>query len=149
MAIRTVRALGASPTPISWGELYTALQQGVVDAAENNPPSLLTSRHYEITPYFSLDEHSAIPDMLSIGEASWQRLSEQEQAWVLESVQATAEFQYALWAKAENSALEQLAAAGVTIYRPEKAPFISAVAPLYESFKQEEPRLYKLIEQVR
>lgn len=149
MSIRTVRALGASPTPISWGELYTALQQGVVDAAENNPPSLLTSRHYEITPYFSLDEHTAIPDMLVMSEASWLRLNEQEQAWVIDSVEATATYQYQLWEQAELEALKTLEAQGVTIHRPNKAPFIEAVIPLYEEFERSEPELSKLIKSIR
>jgi tripartite ATP-independent transporter DctP family solute receptor len=149
MAILTVRALGASPTPISWGELYTALQQGVVDAAENNPPSLVSSRHYEITPYFSLDEHSAIPDILTIGEASWTRLSPTQKSWVKASAQAAAKYQYQLWSQAEIEALETLKAAGVTIYRPDKTPFMQAVLPLYEAFKEDEKELYKLVKQIR
>jgi len=58
MAMNLVRTLGGAPTPISWGELYTALQQGVVDGAENNPPSFVSSRHYEICKYYSLNEHT-------------------------------------------------------------------------------------------
>lgn len=149
MAIRTVRALGASPTPISWGELYTALQQGVVDAAENNPPSLVTSRHYEITPFFSPDEHSAIPDVLIMGESSWQRLSEQEQAWLMDSVEAATAHQSTLWAQAENNALETLEEQDVTIFRPDKEPFMKAVEPLYLDFKKSDPKLYQLVEEIR
>ncbi|WP_411845014.1 TRAP transporter substrate-binding protein [Roseibacillus persicicus] len=149
MAIRTVRALGASPTPISWGELYTALQQGVVDAAENNPPSLVTARHYEIAPYFSLDEHSAIPDVVTYSAASWNRLSEQERAWVSESLKAAVAYQHELWAKAEKDALIELQKQGVTIHRPDKAAFIEAVQPLYQDFQATEPKLYRRIEPLR
>ncbi|MFU8847703.1 MAG: TRAP transporter substrate-binding protein [Opitutales bacterium] len=149
MAIAGIRALGASPTPIAWGELYTALQQGVVDAAENNPPSFLTSRHYEITPYFSLDEHTSIPDLIVIGEASWQRLSPQQQEWVQAAAQAAAEFQYELWAEAVEEALTQLEAANITIHRPDKAPFIEAVQPLYEALRASAPELFKLVEAIR
>jgi len=149
MAIATIRALGASPTPIAWGELYTALQQGVVDAAENNPPSFLTSRHYEITPFFSLDETTSIPDLIVIGEASWQRLSEQQQEWVQASAQAAAEFQYELWAESVEEALTQLEAAGITIHRPDKTPFIEAVQPLYEEFRKNAPELDALIQAIR
>jgi len=63
-AMSLVRSLGGAPTPISWGELYTALQQGIVDGAENNPPSFYTSRHYEICKYYSLNEHTAVPELL-------------------------------------------------------------------------------------
>ncbi len=149
MAIATIRALGASPTPIAWGELYTALQQGVVDAAENNPPSFLTSRHYEITPFFSLDETTSIPDLIVIGEASWQRLSEQQQEWVQASAQAAAEFQYELWAESVEEALTQLEAANITIHRPDKTPFIEAVQPLYEEFRKNAPELDELIQAIR
>jgi len=62
-AVDMIQALGGSATPISWGELYTALQQGVVDAAENNPPSFYLSRHYEVCKYYCLDEHTSIPDI--------------------------------------------------------------------------------------
>ena len=58
-AINMVKALGGSPTPIAWGELYTALQQGIVDGAENNLPSFYTSRHYEICKYYTMDQHTA------------------------------------------------------------------------------------------
>src|SRR5690606_5506107 len=64
MAMDTIAALGAAPTPIPWGELYTGLQQGVIDGAENNAPSLQTSRHYEVTKHYSLNEHTRVPDMV-------------------------------------------------------------------------------------
>ncbi|NLT77575.1 MAG: TRAP transporter substrate-binding protein, partial [Planctomycetes bacterium] len=67
MSMRMVQAMGGSPTPIPWGELYTALDQGVVDGAENNAPSLRTSRHYEVCKYYILDEHTCLPDIVVIG----------------------------------------------------------------------------------
>ncbi|MBN1986422.1 MAG: TRAP transporter substrate-binding protein, partial [Prolixibacteraceae bacterium] len=75
-AVEMIRALGGSATPISWGELYTALQSGVVDGAENNPPSLYTSRHYEVCKYYSLDEHTTIPDVLVVSQIIWEKLSD-------------------------------------------------------------------------
>ena len=78
-AMEMVRDLGGSPTPISWGELYTSLQQGVVDGAENNPPSFYLSRHYEVCKFYSLDEHTILPDVLLMGTYFWQRLTTQEQ----------------------------------------------------------------------
>jgi tripartite ATP-independent transporter DctP family solute receptor len=78
-SVTMTRLLGASPTPISFGELYTALQQGVVDGAENNPPSFVSSRHYEVCGYYALDEHTSIPDVVVISTRIWDTLSEQEQ----------------------------------------------------------------------
>ena len=81
-AMHLVSALGGSPTPIPWGELYTALQQGVVDGAENNPPSFYLSHHYEVCKYYSLNEHTIIPDVLLISTHVWNTLTDQEKKWV-------------------------------------------------------------------
>lgn len=88
-AMQMVKALGGAPTPISFGELYTALQQGVVDGAENNPPSFYTSRHYEVCKYYSIDEHSTVPDVMLIGTNTWERLTAQEQTWLQEAADAS------------------------------------------------------------
>jgi TRAP-type C4-dicarboxylate transport system substrate-binding protein len=96
-----------------------------------------------------LDEHTAIPDLIVIGEASWQRLSEQQQAWVQAAAQAAAEFQYTLWAEAVEDALTQLEAADITIHRPDKAPFIEAVQPLYDDLRISAPELYERVQTIR
>ena len=74
-AIDMVKSFGGSPTPISWGELYTALQQGVVDGAENNPPSFVSSNHFEVCKFYTLDEHTSIPDVLVMGTKFWDTLT--------------------------------------------------------------------------
>ena len=98
-AIEMVKTLGGAPTPISWGELYTALQQGVVDGAENNLPSFHTSKHYEVCKFFTVDEHTSIPDILAISTIVWNRLSEQEQQWLMAAVMEATVYQRKLWAK--------------------------------------------------
>ena len=92
-AVDMVNSLGGSATPISWGELYTSLQQGVVDGAENNPPSFYLSRHYEVCKYFSLDEHTVLPDVLIIGTHLWDKLSEQEKKWMQVAVDKSVVYQ--------------------------------------------------------
>ena len=128
-AIRMVQLLGGSPTPISWGELYTALQQGVVDGAENNPPSFHLSHHYEVCRWYALDEHTAVPDVLLIGTATWLDLEEREREWLEEAAAASAELQKELWRVATEEALAAVAAAGVEVSRPDKGPFAERVAP--------------------
>ncbi len=81
-AIDMVKSFGGSPTPISWGELYTALQQGVVDGAENNPPSFYLSRHYEVCKYYIIDEHTVLPDVVLMSTHIWNTLNEEEQNWI-------------------------------------------------------------------
>ena len=130
-----ISQMGGSPTPIPWGELYTALQQGMVDGAENNPPSLYTSRHFEVTKHYSLDEHTRIPDIILFSEVIWQTLSERERQWVQQAADESVEFQRKLWAESTAETLENLKAAGVTIYEPDKEPFRQIVKPLYEPFE--------------
>src|SRR5690606_24542608 len=77
-ALEMVRTFGAAPTPIAFGEIYTALQQGVVDGAENNPPSYYLSGHYEVAPYYTLDEHSSVPDILLISQYACERLEPEQ-----------------------------------------------------------------------
>ena len=147
-ALETVKALGGSPTPISWGELYTALQSGVVDGAENNPPSFYPSRHYEICKYYALDEHTMIPDVLIISKKIWDGLTEQEQKWLQQAIDDSVIKQRELWAKSEKESLEEVQKAGVTVTYPEKEPFAARVEHIPELYKDNE-RLYQLIQRIQ
>ena len=147
-AMDMVRSLGGSPTPISWGELYTSLQQGVVDGAENNPPSFYLSRHYEVCKYYALDEHTTLPDVLVMGTQAWNNLTEQEKGWVKEAVQKSVSVQRELWAASEQEALDAVKAAGVEVIRPEKNPFMDKVEGIYDAYK-DQPELYDLITKIK
>ena len=137
-AMDMVKSLGGSPTPISWGELYTSLQQGVVDGAENNPPSFYLSRHYEVCKYYSLDEHTVLPDVLIIGTHVWDRLSEQQKKWLQQAVDQSVSYQRELWAEAEKEALEEVQKAGVTVVRPDKSSFANDVEGVYEAYSKDD-----------
>lgn len=147
-AMNLVRALGGAPTPISWGELYTALQQGVVDGAENNPPSFYTSRHYEVCKYYTLNEHTAVPDVLLIGLVAWRRLSTQEQQWLQEAADEAKTYQRILWQKAEQEALDAVQAAGVEIIIPDKKLFSDLTDELFEAYR-DQPEMHQLILDIR
>jgi tripartite ATP-independent transporter DctP family solute receptor len=147
-AMSMVKAMGGSPTPIAWGELYTALQQGVVDGAENNPPSFYYSRHYEVSKYFTLNEHTSVPDVLMISTHLWNRLNGQQQAWLQQAADASAIHQRKLWEDAEKEALDAVIAAGVEVIYPNKQPFADAVEGLLSSYKQE-PEVYQYIQRIK
>ncbi len=147
-AMNMVNSLGGSPTPISWGELYTSLQQGVVDGAENNPPSFYLSRHYEVCKFYSLDEHTSVPDVLIMGTHFWNDLNEEQQKWVQESVNLSIEYQRELWAKAEQDALDAVKKAGVTVINPDKSKFQKKVVGMYEGYK-DESEIYNLIKRIQ
>lgn len=146
-AMAMVQTMGGAPTPIAWGELYTALQQGVVDGAENNPPSFYLSGHYEVSQYFILDEHTAVPDLLLIGTFSWERLSSVERQWLTTAVQDSVAFQRQLWNEETERALAAVKSAGVTVIEPEKTAFQARVATLHQQY-QGTP-VGQLIEQIR
>ncbi len=132
---RMVRTLGGSATPIDWGELYSALQQGVVDGAENNLPSFFLSRHYEVSRYFTADEHTWVPDVLLISTHVWEQLSAEERRWLDAAVASSVVEQRRLWREASRDALAEIRAAGVEIIQPDKAAFRRAVQPLFESYR--------------
>jgi tripartite ATP-independent transporter DctP family solute receptor len=147
-AMEMVKALGGSPTPISWGELYTALQSGVVDGAENNPPSFYTSHHYEVCKYYSLNEHTTVPDVLIVSMKVWNKLSEQEKEWLQQAADESVPVERKLWAESEKESLEAVEEAGVTIIHPDKKPFADKVVPLLDSYKKN-AKLYNLITRIR
>ncbi len=132
MAFALVRAFGASATPISFGELYTALQQGVVDGAENNPPSFHLTRHYEVCKFYTINEHTAVPDVLLVSEHLWQQLDPQQQEWLQESSDESAVYQRTLWDVATQTALDEVSAAGVEVTYPDRALFAARVAHLHD-----------------
>ena len=147
-AFNMVSALGGSPTPVSWGELYTALQQGVVDAAENNAPSFYTSRHYEICKHYSIDQHTTILDVLLVSTYTWNGLDEQQKQWLQLAADRSLIYQKKVWKKSVQESLEFVQKAGVSIYYPEKRPFQEKVAPLYDQYKDDEV-LSSLIQEIR
>lgn len=134
-AMAMIRALGGNPTPISWGELYTALQQGVVDGAENNPPSFYLSRHYEVAPYYILDEHTSVPDVILISRYVWERLSEQQQTWLQQAVDESVHFQRAQWQLDTEAALAAVQDAGVQVISADKSQFQQQVSGLINELK--------------
>jgi len=132
MCMKMVEAMGGSPTPIGWGELYTSLQQGVVDGAENNPPSFHTSKHYEICKYYVLDEHLRPPDVLVISTKMWDALSPEFQQALKQAVEESVVEQRRLWALAVEEALKEVQQAGVTVNRPDTRPFREAAQAVWD-----------------
>lgn len=150
MSIKMVKAMGGSPTPIPFGELYTALDQGVVDGAENNPPSFCTSRHYEVCKYYTLDEHTLLPDMLVISTSIWNKLTPEFQMILQEAVDESVEYQRKIWTEAEENDLKTVADAGVKIIHPDKIPFQTAVKSVWNEFEGTEiGNLIKQIQEVQ
>jgi tripartite ATP-independent transporter DctP family solute receptor len=149
-AVRLIELLGAKPVPIPWGELYTALDTGTVDGAENNAPSIYTSRQHEVTSYYALNEHTFVPDMVMIGRDTWERLSPQEQEWLETSAHASSLHQRVLWNESVDLSLREIEAAGVTVLRDvDKEAFRARAAPMYEDPEYATPEIRDLVERIR
>ena len=146
-AMDMVEAFGASPTPISSGELYTALAQGTVDGAENNLPTFTSNKHYEVCKHFSLDAHSRVPDMLLIGTSAWNQLSQQQQQWLAQAADVSAKFQRDLWAEETLAARKLAESKGVTVYDVKVADFAARVKMMHDTVESEE--LKKLLNQIK
>ena len=139
MYMDLVSALGGSATPIPWGDVYSALQTGVVDAAENNFPGWYANSHHEVAPYFVVDEHSRIPELIIMSKITWDSLSKEDQEIIKQAAVESTAVQRKAWAKmekeAEENALEQ--GATVTYLAPEqKDAFREAVMHLYPEYSK-------------
>jgi tripartite ATP-independent transporter DctP family solute receptor len=147
-AIDMVKSFGGSPTPISWGELYTALQQGVVDGAENNPPSFYLSRHYEVCKYYIIDEHTVLPDVVLMSTHLWNDLSNQEQEWIQNAMDLSVVEQRRLWLKSELESLEAVKAAGVQVSYPDKSNFAEMSRSVFDQYSQD-PLIKSFIDKIK
>ena len=119
----------------------------MVDGAENNPPSLHLSRHYEVCKYYSLDEHTTIPDVLIVSTHLWESLTPEQQRWLQESADESAGVQRSLWGEATATALAEVQKAGVEIIRPDKKLFIAKAAKLHED-AQKDPLIGPLVRRI-
>ncbi len=153
-AFDMIEAMSGSPCPITWGELYTALSQGTVDAAENNPPTFLTSRHNEVAKYFSLTEHQRIPDMLIISTEVWDALPPAHQAALGKAAKESEAYQRKLWAEANDKAMATLRELGTEIITPAEGldldSFRKVCVPILQKpFYADVRELYTQIQEVR
>ena len=128
-------ALGATATPMPYGEVYSSIQTGVIDGAENNFPSYDSSGHAEVAKYFTLDQHLMVPELVAVAKTSWDKLSPEDQAIMREAAQNSATLQRRLWAEQEKASEEKVIAAGAEVIRDvDKTAFIEAMAPVYEKY---------------
>lgn len=138
--VNMVSALGASATPMAYGEVYTALSTGVIDGAENNYPSLYTSNHYEVAKYYTLDEHLRVPEIILFSKKTWDKLSSDDQALIKKAAAESVPYQRNEWTKMAVKSREKLIAAGTEIITEiDKQPFIDAMAPVYDMYPDLKP----------
>jgi tripartite ATP-independent transporter DctP family solute receptor len=133
--IDLMEALGASATPMPYGEVFSALQTGVIDAAENNFPSYYTSNHYQHAKNLILDRHQRVPEVLLISKITWDKLSEDDRKIIKEAAVESVKTQREAWDKFEKESEDKIRAAGVTITEvTDLKPWQDAAKPVIDKY---------------
>lgn len=148
--VKMIEAMDGNATPMAFAEVYQSLKTGVVDGAENNPPSYESTNHFEVAKYYSMSEHLIIPEALVMSKATWDKLTPEQQDIVMAAGRASADYQRELWAEREAASLEILEAGGTEINTiADKAPFQEAMTPVYDAFLADNPDLADLVNMIR
>ena len=130
-----VNALGGNATPMPYGEVYSSIQTGVIEGAENNWPSFESSKHFEVAKHYTLDEHLIVPEVLVMSKKSWEKLSPEDQEIVRTAAKDSVAKMRELWQAREAESEKMVREAGVEIVKDiDKQPFIDAMKPVYEKY---------------
>ena len=143
--IRMTELLGAVPTPMGFGEVFTALQTGVVDGAENDFVSYYTAGHYEVAKYYTLSEHLRVPALIIMSKAVWDDLSPEHQRALEEAAHEAIEWQRVAMHEMQAEFREKVEAAGTTVFEVDLEEFQEAAMPLHDEF----PQFKEIIERIR
>jgi len=145
-----VESLGGNATPMAFAEVLQSLKTGVIDGAENNPPSYESTSHFEAAKYYSLTEHLIIPEALVMSKKAFDALSPEDQEIAREVGRESAEMQRGLWQEREAASMKVLEDGGVQINTiDDKAPFQDAMAGVYDGFLAANPDLTELVDMIR
>lgn len=148
-AIKTLKLLGASPIAMSQAEVYTSLQQGILDGAENNEFALTIARHGEVARYYTYDMHTRIPDILLMSTLTMDKLTPAQQIIVRDAIKASIEFEKAAWgAEIEKTKQQAMKDFNVEFFDIDVQPFQQAVQPIYDELKAK-PAIYNLYQEIQ
>jgi len=146
--VSLVGAMGGNATPMPFGEVYTGLKTGLIDAAENNIPSYDSVKHYESAKYYSRTEHSMAPEMLLMSKIVWDKLPKADQEMVRAAAKQSVAFQRKKWDEQEAKSLAVVKAGGAEITEVDKKSFQAVMGPVYEKFMTT-PDLKRLVKAVQ
>lgn len=142
-------ALGANATPMPYGEVYSSIQTGVIDGAENNFPSYDSAGHFEVAKYYTLDQHLMVPEVVAMSQISFDKLSPEDQEVIREAAKNSAVIERKLWAEQEAASEKKVVEAGSEVIKDiDKTPFIEAMVPVYEKYVTT-PEDQDLVERIR
>jgi tripartite ATP-independent transporter DctP family solute receptor len=150
MFVDMMNALGGNGVAMGYDQVFTALQTGVVDGAENNPPSFVFDNHYQVAKYYTLTEHLIVPEMVVFSKPIWNKLSKDDQALVQKLGREAQMHERVLWNEYEAKALEKMKAAGIQIVPiADKKPFQDAVKPVWDKYAPQFSEMIKRIQAVK
>lgn len=147
--IDTLNAMGAQGVAMDTAEIFSALQTGVVDGAENNPPTLLEHNHYRTAKHYTLTGHLILPEPIVMSKTTWNKLTPEQQELVKKYAKEAQQEERKLWDEKSASSEEKLKAAGVEFIEVDKKPFYDATAPVREKYGAAYTDLIKRIEAVQ
>jgi tripartite ATP-independent transporter DctP family solute receptor len=149
--VALVSAMGANATPMPYGEVYTGLKTGLIDAAENNIPSFDTAKHAEAVKVYSKTEHSMAPEMLLMSKVVWDKLPKAEQDMIRAAAKESVAFQRQKWDEQEAKSLAAVKALGAQVIDVDKASFQAVMGPVYEKFmtSADQKRLVKAVQDTK
>jgi len=149
MFVQMMTALGGNGVAMGYDQVFSALQTGVVDGAENNPPSFYFDNHYQVAKYYTLTEHLIVPEILVFSRPSWDKLSGDDQTLIKKLAKEAQADERILWKKKEAEAMDKMKAAGIEIITiSDKTPFQQAVKPVWDKYGAQYATLIKEIEAV-
>ena len=149
-----LQALGGIPVAMSYGDVYTSLQTGIIDGTENNETALTIGKHGEICKYYSFDQHAMIPDVMVMSAKVWNNISEADQKIILEAAYESTDSHKEVWEKSITDAVEEAKSTmGVEfVYDVDKDAFRNATSGMVEQYRKTYPgvdRLLSLISSVQ
>jgi tripartite ATP-independent transporter DctP family solute receptor len=150
LLVKMVEAMGASAVPMAAGQVFSAIQTGVIDGAENNAPSLISFNHYQVAKYYLLDEHLRLPEVLFMSKIVWDKLSKEQQDALRKAAAETVAFQRQKWDAYEIEALNKIKAEGeIIVPVTDKTPFKNAVKQLVAEESPKFAETLKAIDEAR
>src|ERR1700744_6283692 len=151
LMVDEIKAMGGTPTPMPFAEVYTGLKTGLVDAAENNIPSYEEGKHFEVAQVYSETQHSMTPEVLVFSKKVWDTLSPQEQTAIKKAAADSVPYYVKLWTARENDAAKTGTLVGASIVQPaqiDRAAFVTAMQPVWAKYEKT-PQMKQLVEEIQ
>jgi tripartite ATP-independent transporter DctP family solute receptor len=152
MFVDMANSMGGNGVAMGYDQVFSALQTGVVDGAENNPPSFVFDNHYQVAKFYTVDEHLIVPEMVVFSKKAWDGMSKEDQALLIKNAKEAQQEERKLWEVYEKQAMDKAKAAGIEIIQvsaADKKAFQDAVKPVWDKYGPKYADLVKRIQEVK